>query len=480
MDSLELSQPSHHTEFCPGCGSQLVFDPVAGRLACPYCQTTVALAVSRGSVQEQDFEEWVGNGAATLAPLSQSALEVECSGCRAQITFEPPEVAGQCPFCGTHITASPRAANPAIAPGGILPFQLDQSSARNVLSHWLKTRWFAPSSLKTLAQHEKMQGVYLPFWTFDCSTRTQYTGQRGTYYYVKKTVKTRNSSGEWVETTTQERRTKWHPVSGEVQRFFDDVLVSAVELVETDGLMKLMPWSLRKVAVYDPRFLQGFRAQRSQVTLQQGFERAKGVMQPQIQWDIQSNIGGDEQKIHSQTTKYSDRAFKHLLLPVWMATYRYRNQIYQVLINGETGKIVGDRPYSVLKIAVAASAALLTSAAMVWGYTRFIGAPEAFAPESPAVVTDESPPVPETPSLQPTDGFGDGAMREALGMGAQAANQTQIAQTPEAWRSVAALWSQAIAQLQQIPESDPQYQRAQLKIAEYQRNLDYARRRATP
>lgn len=480
MDFLELSQPSSHTELCPGCGSQLVFNPAAGLLACPYCQTTVAVDASRGSVQEQDFEEWVGNGAATLAPLSQSAVEVECSGCRAQITFEPPQVAGQCPFCGTHITAHPHVANPAIAPGGILPFQLDQSRARSVLSHWLKTRWFAPSSLKSLAQYEKMQGVYLPFWTFDCSTRTQYTGQRGTYYYVKKTVKTRNSSGEWVETTIQERHTKWYPVSGEVQRFFDDVLVPAVELVETDDLMKLTPWSLRNVAAYDPRFLQGFRAQRSQVDLQQGFECAKGVMQLQIRWDIQANIGGDEQKIHSQTTKYYDRAFKHLLLPVWMATYRYRNQVYQVLINGETGKIVGDRPYSVLKIALAVSAALLTGAAMVWGYIRITSALESFSPEPPAAVIDESLPTPETPSLQPTAGFGDLAMRAALGMGAQAANQTQLAQTPEAWRSVAALWSQAIAQLQQIPESDPQYQRAQLKIAEYQRNLNYARQRATP
>ena len=301
-----------------------------------------------------------------MAALAQNALEVACPGCGAEVSFCPPQVAGDCPFCATHIVAQPQAANPVITPEGILPFKIDAKAAGQRLSQWLKSRWFAPDGLKHLAQRQGLQGVYLPFWTYDCQTATRYTGERGTYYYIDKTRRVKNNQGEWVQETYQERHTRWHRVSGQVQRFFDDLLIPGGTSVNLEHLKRLTPWSLKQLTPYDPTFLTGFRAQRYQVDLNQGFEQAKQQMAVQIEADIRGDIGGDEQRISTQSTTYQDKSFKHLLLPVWIAAYRYQNRPYQVLINGESGKVVGERPFSKVKIALAVGAAVVAIATLLY------------------------------------------------------------------------------------------------------------------
>lgn len=64
------------------------------------------------------------------------------------------------------------------------------------------------------------------------------------------------------------------------------------------------------------------------------------------------DIGGDEQRIDELSTDYSEITFKHLLLPVYAGAYRYNRKLYQILVNGRTGEIQGERPYSVWKIAL--------------------------------------------------------------------------------------------------------------------------------
>ena len=101
-------------------------------------------------------------------------------GCGASVQFEPPEVAGTCPFCAAAIVAQPKGADPLVAPHGVLPFQLSRDGGNRAVSEWLKGLWFAPNGLKDLARTEALQGVYLPFWTFDASTESDYRGERGT------------------------------------------------------------------------------------------------------------------------------------------------------------------------------------------------------------------------------------------------------------------------------------------------------------
>ena len=85
--------------------------------------------------------------------------------------------------------------------------------------------------------------------------------------------------------------------------------------------------------------------------MDEGFEIAKGIADPEIRDLIRRDIGGDEQRIISINTQYNDITFKHLLLPVFVSAYKYKDKLYQFLVNGRTGEVQGQRPYSWIKIA---------------------------------------------------------------------------------------------------------------------------------
>jgi hypothetical protein len=146
------------------------------------------------------------------------------------------------------------------------------------------------------------------------------------------------------------QHTRWYPASGRVARHFDDVLIAATKSVNEARLNKLQPWDLNALCPYEPAYLAGFKAQRYQVELPAGFETAKQVMGQTIQHDVRRDIGGDEQRILSVDTTYSNVMFRHLLLPVWIGAYRFQNQVYQVVVNARTGEVQGERPYSTWKI----------------------------------------------------------------------------------------------------------------------------------
>ena len=116
---------------------------------------------------------------------------------------------------------------------------------------------------------------------------------------------------------------------------------------------ELAPWDLWKLTPYQDEFLSGFQSEVYKIDLDQGFEVAKDRMHPTISQDIRMDIGGDHQRINSTDTEYSEITFKHILLPFWVAGFRFRNKTYQFLVNGRTGEVQGDRPYSWIKIGFA-------------------------------------------------------------------------------------------------------------------------------
>ncbi|HYP26852.1 MAG TPA: hypothetical protein VE262_09050 [Blastocatellia bacterium] len=349
-ESQPATQGKAHRYPCPGCGADLAFSPKDGMLSCPYCGRTEAIPASVEEVRERSYEDYLRPRPDQLSTLAADALEVKCTGCGATVTFTPPEVAGECSFCGNNLVAQPKAADPLVAPEAVLPFQITDREAQGSVTRWLSSRWFAPNALKKLAYREAVGGIYLPFWTYDTHTTTHYSGQRGEHYYVTESYYETDAQGRQVEKTRQVRKTRWYPASGTVARWFDDVLVPATESVSRPRLASLEPWDLALLKPYEPAYLSGYKAQRYQVELARGFEEAKGLMSGVIEGDIRNDIGGDEQQITDLATSYSAIAFKHILLPVYLGAYRFNNKIYQVMINARTGEVQGDRPYSVWKI----------------------------------------------------------------------------------------------------------------------------------
>ena len=128
----------------------------------------------------------------------------------------------------------------------------------------------------------------------------------------------------------------------------------------------LTPWDLGALQPYSPDYLAGFRAEGYSISLTDGHALATAKMEAVIRQDVNRDIGGDEQRIDSIATDYGSETFKHILLPVWMAAYKYNSKSFRFLVNGQTGEVQGERPYSIWKIAFAALAVAIFVAAAVY------------------------------------------------------------------------------------------------------------------
>ena len=332
---------------CDGCGADLVFQIGEQQLKCPYCGYLKAIELAPEAViEEQDFHAMLER----IRLLHESGVdlevsgvsEVRCESCGGNVVFQGTLTSSACPYCASPIQRSNiHAATQRIPVDGVLPFLVDQRRATRLLSDWVQSRWFAPNAFKRSGAEGRFNGVYLPYWTFDTLTFNIYSGERGDNYTV--TVGAGNNR-------RTETRTRWRPASGRFQRFFDDVLVIASKGWPPGYIESLEPWPLGKCLPFTQQVLAGYLARTYDVHLDAGFQQARGKIDDALRTHVLRLIGGDRQRVHSIRTQYDAIKFKHLLLPVWMLVYRYQDRPYQVFVNGATGEVQGERPYSWVKI----------------------------------------------------------------------------------------------------------------------------------
>ncbi len=360
-DGTETAAPvDTHRYPCEQCGADLRFSPGATELVCDYCGHAQSVApAGRAKLEamaEIDYRAAIRN--ALPAELIEETRVLSCPNCGAQVEFEPSIHAAECPFCATPVVTD-TGTHRHIKPQGLLPFAVSEEVARGNLSRWLGGLWFAPNGVQEYARKgRRMQGIYTPFWTFDADTRSRYRGQRGDHYYVTRNVRV-NVNGKSQMRQKRVRKTRWRPASGRVSRHFDDVVVLASRSLPRKYVDSLQPWDLTALEPYRPDFLAGFRAEGYTVELEEGHTRARAEMDRIIAEDVRRDIGGDVQRISHVDTDVSDETFKHILLPLWLAAYKFRGKSYRFVVNGQTGEVQGERPWSPWKIAFAVILAMI-------------------------------------------------------------------------------------------------------------------------
>ncbi|MGE8279755.1 MAG: hypothetical protein ACN6O2_04900 [Stenotrophomonas sp.] len=373
---------------CPECGGDLQWSAAKQALACPYCGTIVPLSqagegVGDGSagVVELDLVQALASLQATPPPLPAAQQdgplgllqsmastpaaqrgygaqprEVQCQSCHAISVFVDGKVADRCEFCGSPSIIDHQSLGDAITPQSVLPFKISDGQVRDSIRKWYGTRWFAPNKLKRAALTDTLKGMYLPYWTFDAQVAARWTAEAGYHYYV--TVSYRDSNGNTQ--TRQEQRTRWEPAAGSLQHFFDDELVPGTVGVHPELLAKIGQFpTTSDLKVYTPEFVRGWTVERYQVDLRQAAQRGEAQMQAQTRALCADQVPGDTHRNLQVQANYSARTFKHILVPVWLVSYTYGARSYQVLANGYTGALAGERPYSAWKIFFAVLAGVI-------------------------------------------------------------------------------------------------------------------------
>ncbi len=350
---------SDHRFPCPSCGADLRFQPGTTALKCQHCGHEEPIPEVRGGLVEHDLRD-----AARLPPAAMEETRVaRCESCGAEIEFDADVHSKECPFCASPIVTD-TGLHRRIKPQAQLPFLVTEEEARAAMNKWLGRLWFAPSDLVKFARAgRRLQGIYVPYWTYDAETETEYTGQRGTIYYEVENVAVM-VNGKRQMSKQQVAKMRWTGARGRVARNFDDVLVLGATSLPQRFTDAIAPWDLTALSAYEPRYLAGFRAEGYTVPVEEGYARAREVMNETIAADVRRDIGGDGQRIGRLDTKVGRLTFKHVLLPVWMAAYRYGGKSYRFVINGRTGQVSGERPYSWIKIGLMVGLMFLAAVAL--------------------------------------------------------------------------------------------------------------------
>ena len=343
-------------QVCANCGGTIKWNIAKQRLECSACRTPYIAETTVQRVEEHDFEGYVQREGQRVS-FPDTAI-IACGTCGAQIAVDEHCTATVCPMCGsTQLLESRQEAG--VPPDGVIPFRVDRETAQQNFAKWVKSRWFAPNRLKQAYQAGKLQGIYLPFWTFDAQVTSTYWGQGGNTHTV------RDSKGN---TRTE---IHWRPVSGTVGGFYDDLQVCATLNSASQVVEKVLPYNTcDNTLPFSPSYLSGFLAEHYAIPATQAVDTAKEQVRAnqieQAENDIRSR-GFTHARVSNINIEYHKITYKHVLLPAWSSAFAYNGKQYMYIINGESGKVGGQRPYSVPKIvaAVAAAAAVITAAVIL-------------------------------------------------------------------------------------------------------------------
>jgi DNA-directed RNA polymerase subunit RPC12/RpoP len=329
---------------CINCGAELNYAPGTTELKCDYCSYTQTIAPAENDFEELELNPYLEKMGSQSH--SEEITMLHCKNCGANQHIEENYKSLSCVYCNSPLIIEDAYKEEWILPGAVLPFQIDHKKAHQIFKKWVNGLWFAPDDLQKAAiDPEKTRGLYSPFWTFDAQLYATYTGQRGEYYYVSKTV----GSGK-NKRTVQERRTRWYPASGSVSGFVDDTLIKASN--QKTGVIptSIARWNLKMLKPFDSSYLSGFVTEKYTIPLLEGHTESNEVAEGIANSWVRRDIGGDTQQISSLNMKLSDETFKHILLPVYISTYKYKGKRYNFFVNGQSGIISGQRPYSFWKI----------------------------------------------------------------------------------------------------------------------------------
>lgn len=333
---------------CQSCGAYLEFDPKTQQLKCDYCDSVEIIEVEHKAIEEHDFFS---------APYAYGwdavTTTLKCDSCGATISADV-KIAGNCPFCNSPYVKELPANPQIIRPETLVPFKIEENTAKQLFHDWIGKGFFRPSNLRKQSNLQLIKGIYTPFWTYDCSTYSTWTAQSGYYYYETETYST-YENGKRITKTRQVRKVRWVPSSGNRGGFYNDELIVASKGLDYHLVFKIYPFHLQNLLPYKPDYLSGWYAEEYAIDVRQGWEIAKDNVKVEERARCASDVPGDTHRFLRVNTTFDKIKYKHILLPIYVSSYHYKDKTYHFLINGQTGEVQGYAPISWLKVGAVAA-----------------------------------------------------------------------------------------------------------------------------
>ncbi|HEY3345430.1 MAG TPA: hypothetical protein VGJ97_10900 [Anaerolineaceae bacterium] len=293
---------------CPNCGGRMAYSPDGQKLVCESCSARELLQHQNPAKSDplggaQDFVLTMATAAGHIHPESVSTLT--CQGCGAAFFLPADQLSLTCPYCGSAYVVEHAQSQTLIAPGGLIPFRIDQPHAHEIL------RAKYPEAVRDPASPH---GLYLPAWSFSLG-----------------------GHATWSALRYQNR--KWVADSGEHFVMEGSVLVAACAKLQALFPTAISGFDPAEITAYDARYLADWPAETYQINVGDASLNARQETVARLRQDIQDGFFSQTKDLTVHATDLAIDSFKLVLLPFWTAITD-REASLHIWVNGETGKIV--------------------------------------------------------------------------------------------------------------------------------------------
>jgi predicted RNA-binding Zn-ribbon protein involved in translation (DUF1610 family) len=326
---------------CPNCDGATAYNADDGGLTCAFCGYHEAPQAQLVGKKAEEFEFTVETMHLATHGWGAERKELVCNSCNAHTTLSTDMLTHTCPFCGSNQVVQARAPQDVLRPRFLVPLTVTADECREKTAVWLRSSWMLPKALDRLARTAEYVPIYIPFWTFDAHTDADWKAEVG----HTKTRRVRTKNGWQTQTYTE-----WRWESGHAHLVIDDLLVQGTERISGKLLQAMGGYQLERLVAYDAAFLAGVQAQAYDIKLEEAWELGRSRMRERTKQACISQASSSRIRNFSMNLGFNNESWRYVLLPVYLATYRYGTESYQVLLNGQTGKIAGQRPVDWRKI----------------------------------------------------------------------------------------------------------------------------------
>lgn len=253
-----------------------------------------------------------------------------CGGCGASMSYDASAKTLRCPFCGSEKLDAQQDSK-SLAADHVVAFDVTQDRALAILRKYLGGSFWRPSDLARRAVIEKLTPVYVPYWVFEATTHTYWTAD-------SSHAPAGSSSG-------------WYPVSGEHTQTYSGLLIGASSALAPNETTAICPFDLTQAVERDRVDLENHVVEQFRVPRKYARPQARSGIEHREREACQQFVEGRSRNLHVNV-RLSGLSSNPILLPVWILAYRYKQELFRFIINGQTGKYYGRAPTSYAKIAL--------------------------------------------------------------------------------------------------------------------------------
>ena len=321
---------------CPCCNAGLVFSSDVQQLKCDYCDNTfeldAVLAYNEPDNAREDDFSWNNSDASEWTEAEQASLNgFQCPSCGGEILTEETTAATFCPFCDNP-TILPARVSGGLKPDAVLPFQKSREDAVAAFLKACKGKPLLPKEFTAQHRLEKITGMYVPFWLYDCDGEIQ-----GSYKATR--------IHRWSDSRYNYTRTEHFLLNRKATAAFDGIPMDGSSKMEDVFMESLEPFDYSQMVPFEMAYLTGYLADKYDVPSENGETRIRQRVEQSLQDQLQPSLLGYATVVptNRQIQVRNSRA-KYVLLPVWMLNTKFNGKIYTFAMNGQTGKITGSFP----------------------------------------------------------------------------------------------------------------------------------------